>query len=285
MSLVTTKNGGQYTSGTGQNQLDYDYRNGRYVRTVNGVQYAVEKNDPRYNSIAADYAKQNGGIYATGTINNPTGSDIYNKMLEQGYANSKKAAQGQIDSAVNILKTGLDKTNSIYDQAAQNAYINYMMGQKNMNQQLAAQGLGKTGASESTRLAANVDYSSNLNSNEQARQQALQDIYNQIAQTQADGAATLADLDRDLATNQGNAYLSMLAADRDQQNSNRTYMQADRQYNDSKLNDMLDRYIGMGASAATIIKAAKAAGYNIDYDDLKQYSAERYRSIKDAYKK
>ena len=262
------------------NRDDYwtrNYQTGEMTHWVNGRGWVVPTNDShgRYPHATNAYNEQNGGVSVTGTELNPTGFERYQELYSAGSDAQKKAAQGQIDAAVNTLKTGLDKTNSIYDQNAKNAYINYMMGQKNMNQQLAAQGLGKTGASESTRLAANVDYNSNLNSNEQARQQALQDIYNKIAEVQADGAKTMADIDASSSSAMANAYINMLNADQSNLRSDRDYRaQQEQQYTDN-LNNMVDGYISAGMTGETIYNIMKKMDPSLTRADFNVYYWQR----------
>lgn len=262
------------------NRDDYwtrNYQTGEMTHWVNGRGWVVPTNDShgRYPHATNAYNEQNGGVSVTGTELNPTGFEQYQELYSAGSDAQKKAAQGQIDAAVNTLKTGLDKTNSIYDQNAQNAYINYMMGQKNMNQQLAAQGLGKTGASESTRLAANVDYNNNLNSNEQARQQALQDIYNKIAEVQADGAKTMADIDASSSSAVANAYVNMLNADQSNLRSDRDYRaQQEQQYTDN-LNNMVDGYISAGMTGETIYNIMKKMDPSLTRADFNVYYWQR----------
>lgn len=262
------------------NRDDYwtrNYQTGEMTHWVNGRGWVVPTNDShgRYPHATNAYNEQNGGVSVTGTELNPTGFERYQELYSTGSDAQKKAAQGQIDAAVDTLKTGLDKTNSIYDQNAKNAYINYMMGQKNMNQQLAAQGLGKTGASESTRLAANVDYNSNLNSNEQARQQALQDIYNKIAEVQADGAKTMADIDASSSSAVANAYVNMLNADQSNLRSDRDYRaQQEQQYTDN-LNNMVDGYISAGMTGETIYNIMKKLDPNLTRADFNVYYWQR----------
>lgn len=271
------------------NKNDYwvrDYKDGKLTHYLNNVGYDVYANDSlgRWNAANSAYTAQNGGVASTGTVNSPTGYDQYVNILEDKYNNSKQAAQGQIDAAVNTLKSGIGTANSTYDNANRAAYLNLMNTEKNLAQQLAAAGLGKTGVSESTRLANNVNYSNSINSNEQARNQALQDIYNQIAQTQAAGAVTLADIDRELANNQANAYLSSLQADRDQMNSDRSYQQAQRQYDDSQLWNAVSLLQDLGVSGNTLIYYLKQLGFNVNSNDLNLYNAQRNKDLKNLNK-
>lgn len=274
------------------NPNDYwtlDHRDGALYHYVNGIGYQVMKNDSlgRYDSGMQAYLKQNGGYANTSTQNNPTGYDIYAKILDNGYQASREAAQRQIDAAVGTLQGSIGKANSQYDNANRAAYVNYMQGQQNMGQMLKSMGLTKTGASESTMLGANTDYANQVNSNESARQQALQDIYNRIAETQANGAVTLADIDRELGNNLANAYASMLSADRSQSNADRDYRlqreQMDYQkQQDARSNLLTDISIlqDIGATGSTLLYLLNRMGYNLTEADLAVYSKQRNDALR-----
>lgn len=283
---IIGSDGGRSTSGTGTPDLNYDRASGTQVRADGKQFYSVGQNDPRYGTIRNETAAQNGGIYKTGTISNPTGYDIYAGILDKGYQASRKAAQGQIDAAVGTLQGSIGKANSQYDNANRAAYVNYMQGQQNMAQMLKSMGLTKTGAAESTILGANTDYASRVNQNESDRQQALQDIYNRIAETQANGAATLADIDRELGNNLGNAYSSMLSADRSQDNADRDYRLQREQMDYQKKQDersfaldRIDRLIESGATPAKILAEFNNLGYNMTMDDLAVYIKQRNKAL------
>lgn len=283
---IVGSDGGRSTSGTGTPDLNYDRASGTQVRADGKQFYSVGQNDPRYGTIRNETAAQNGGIYKTGTISNPTGYDIYAGILDKGYQASRKAAQGQIDAAVRTLQGSIGKANSQYDSANRAAYVNYMQGQQNMAQRLKSMGLTKTGAAESTILGANTDYASRVNQNESDRQQALQDIYNRIAETQANGAATLADIDRELGNNLGNAYSSMLSADRSQDNADRDYRLQREQMDYQKKQDersfaldRIDRLIESGATPAKILAEFNNLGYNMTMDDLAVYIKQRNKAL------
>lgn len=284
---IVGSDGGRSTSGTGTPSLNYDRASGTQVRADGKQFYSVGQNDPRYGTIRNETAAQNGGIYKTGTISNPTGYDIYAGILDKGYQASRKAAQGQIDAAVGTLQGSIGKANSQYDSANRAAYVNYMQGQQNMAQMLKSMGLTKTGAAESTILGANTDYASRVNQNESDRQQALQDIYNRIAETQANGAATLADIDRELGNNLGNAYSSMLSADRSQDNADRDYRlqreQMDYQKKQDERSNLMDDISvlqSMGVTGSALLSRLNQMGYNLTADDLAVYNAQRLKSLK-----
>lgn len=284
---IVGSDGGRSTGGTGTPDLNYDRASGTQVRADGKQFYSVGQNDPRYGTIRNETAAQNGGIYKTGTISNPTGYDIYAGILDKGYQASRKAAQGQIDAAVGTLQGSIGKANSQYDNANRAAYVNYMQGQQNMAQMLKSMGLSKTGAAESTILGANTDYASRVNQNESDRQQALQDIYNRIAETQANGAATLADIDRELGNNLGSAYSSMLSADRSQDNADRDYRlqreQMDYQKKQDERSNLIDDISvlqSMGVTGSALLSRLNQMGYNLTAADLAVYNAQRNKSLK-----
>ena len=283
---IVSGDGGRSTSGTGTPDLNYDRVSGTQVRADGKQFYAVGRDDPRYGTIRNETASQNGGLYKTGTINNPTGYDVYAKILDDRYQASKKAAQGQIDAAVGTLQSSLGRANSQYDNANRAAYVNYMQGQQNMAQRLKSMGLTKTGASESTMLGANTSYANLVNSNESARQQSLQDIYNRIAETRANGAVSLAEIDKELGNNLGNAYSNMLASDRSQDNADREYRLNREQMDYQKKQDersfalnSIDRLIDSRATPARILAEFNKLGYNMTMDDLAVYIKRRNKEL------
>ena len=258
-----------------------NYNDGSMTHYINGKGYNVMANDSlgRWNAANTAYTEQNGGVAATGTINNPTGYQQSKSIYDQSYGNQTKAAQGQIDAAVGTLNTSLNKSNATYDNAQKAAYTNYMMGQKGMAQQLAASGLGKTGASESTRLAAITDYNNQYNNNESARATAAQDIYNQIAQTKANGASTLANLEANYGDKLAGAYQTSLGNDVNQQNADRDYQANQRQQNTENLYDIFDRVISQYGTGRTAYNILKQIYPNIKESDFNYYALDRGNAI------
>jgi|GEM_PF-5288732 len=146
----------------------------------------------------------------------PAGYDYYEKMFDDSVNKQLSAVDAQTAAAVGTLNSATDKSNRIYDQAAQNAYIAKMQSEQALPQQMAALGLKGTGTSEGAILANQANYQNNLNSNEVERQAALVDIMNQLASTQAAAGTTKADL-------QAAANQQMAAAYLDQTNNDRSY--------------------------------------------------------------
>ena len=215
-----------------RNPDNYTYNTGTggYTNTVNGVNYIVNRDDPRYAEKANDYAVQNGGIAATGTVNNPTGYENVKGIQDRIYELQQKAAQGQIDAAVKTLQDSIINANQTYDRAAKEQYAAKRIAEKNMGQALAAQWLGNTGVAETTALGNETNYLNNLNKNEAAREQAIRDLQNRIAQTQAAGASTLAEIGANYGNNLTNAYTNFLGQDRNQWNADRDYAMSKEQW-------------------------------------------------------
>ena len=118
-----------------------------------------------------------GSAYYTGGIPEYTGmtgdevESYYNDIL----SNQQTANDRYIQSLRDNIDYQIEGVNSDYDQLAQQAYVQYMLGQKNLPQILSAQGISG-GAAESTSLAQQLAYENSLNSNEQARQDAIMDL-------------------------------------------------------------------------------------------------------------
>lgn len=123
-----------------------------------------------------------------------TTNNYYNGIyanLDKNYQSQLAAAQADFEAAMAQLQKGYDANvgtvNTNTAKGLQQAYINNMMNQKNLGQQLAAMGRSG-GASESTLLGLANQYGQNRGTlentrNEQLNQLALQLAENQAAQT------------------------------------------------------------------------------------------------------
>ena len=201
----------------------YNTSTGGYTNRVNGVNYIVNRDDPRYAEIANNYAVQNGGIGGMGTVNHPVGYEKVKSIQDASYYEQRNAAQQQINAAVKALQDSIINANQTYDQAAKEQYAAKRIAEKNMGQALAAQGLSNTGVAETTALGNETNYLNNLNQNEVAREQAVRAIQSQIAQTQAAGAGTLAEIGANYSNNLTNAFTTLLGQNMNQWNADRDY--------------------------------------------------------------
>ena len=201
----------------------YNPVTGAYTNTVNGKDYTVYQGDPRYQDQRNLYAAQNGGIGGMGTVDNPVGYEKVKSIQDASYYEQRNAAQQQIDAAVKALQDSIINANQTYDQAAKEQYAAKRIAEKNMGQALAAQGLSNTGVAETTALGNETNYLNNLNQNEVAREQAVRAIQSQIAQTQAAGAGTLAEIGANYSNNLTNAFTTLLGQNMNQWNADRDY--------------------------------------------------------------
>lgn len=255
----------------------YNQNDGSYTHYINGKGYTVMADDSlgRYATAAQAYAEQNGGIGPTGTVNNPTGWENVKEMLSQSGTQAKDAINQGADAAINQLLAGKDDTNALYDNANRAAYLNMMNTEKNLAQQLAAAGLGKTGASETTRLANRSNYNALINSNEGARDKAIRDIYNQIAGVKADTAESLASLDSSQNTAMANAYMSLLANQQNQANLDREFQSNREQQRYENAIDMANFAMGMGATGKTIYNNLNKVIPGLNTGDMNIYALGR----------
>ena len=127
-----------------------------------------------------------GGITSAGT---QTVEDMYGKAL-----NDMTVGQNNLTRmAVNQLESQKKGVHGAFDASARNAYTNYMMNNKDLNEVLIRAGLSEGGMSESSQVASNAAYGAELTANEIGRNQAISDIDSQIADVRYKGEAAILD--------------------------------------------------------------------------------------------
>ncbi len=123
------------------------------------------------------------------------------------------AARDQIAQQYDQLLPGLNQS---YDEAARQAYINSRLAQRDLPAQLAAAGISGQGAAESTIAAQNTAYNQAYNENELARQNALQQVYNNklnaLAGNSTQAAQAMVELGSQLAAERQNILAQQDAA-------------------------------------------------------------------------
>lgn len=186
------------------------------------------------------YKGANGSIDVTGKaslLQELRGSGGVNSVAEayrQQLAQQGQAAQASLKSAqdaqdalikakteaaVSRLQAQVDPLNRGYDAQKKATYRGYVQGQEGLADQMAAAGLGTSGAAESSRVKLTGDYLESQNETELARQNALQSLQQQIEQARLQGDYTaaeqlagyyqqLASLQQQGATDQANALLT-----------------------------------------------------------------------------
>ena len=141
----------------------------------------------------------------------------FNQYYDQAYAQQQAAYQAAAEAARQQYLQMLPDINTSYDQSARQAYINNMMAQRDLPEQLSAAGVGGQGVSESALIAQNNAYNSAYTQNELARQQAIQDIQNAAANAYANAGVQDAQAAAELYLQQANAQQNILS----QQQANR----------------------------------------------------------------
>ena len=144
-----------------------------------------------------------------------TTNNYYNGIyanLDKNYQSQLAAAQTDFEAAMAQLQKGYDANvgtvNTNTAKGLQQAYINNMMNQKNLGQQLAAMGRSG-GASESTLLGLANQYGQNRGTLENTRNEQLNQLALQLAENQAAQTSDYNNVKTGYATdynNQKNAY-------------------------------------------------------------------------------
>lgn len=221
----------------------------------------------------------------------------FNQYYDQAYAQQQAAYQAAAEAAQQQYLQMLPDINNSYDQSARQAYINNMMAQRDLPEQLSAAGVGGQGVSESALIAQNNAYNSAYTQNELARQQAIQDINNAAANAYANAGVQGAQAAAELYLQQANAQQNILS----QQQSNRynyLAMLADMQNNainnqynyllaqNSLRNDALNNLYNYSGLTGTIGGVPTLAGqeqeYNQSYNN--QILAQNQQQLDNAYK-
>lgn len=132
--------------------------------------------------------------------------DSYNKMRE--YADA--LIRAQIEQGKLQLQQQLPTINQNYENAARQAYIQYMQNRKELPEQLARQGIGAGGASESAMVSLANNYGQALSSAKNAQTQAVNELNNSIANLEASGNLQAAQNAYNIALQQAQAQQTAL---------------------------------------------------------------------------
>jgi len=120
------------------------------------------------------------------------GFDGYGDWDDSGLLDAYRAAT---EAAVSAYQNQLPVLNQQYDQAAQNAYAEYMKSKLGLPEQTAGM---STGMADTLLTQNDLNYQNNLLATEMERAAALADIQSQMAQTSAQGALQEAQVASDL---------------------------------------------------------------------------------------
>lgn len=118
----------------------------------------------------------------------------------------QQALETEYQSLVDQLNQSKTSVQTNYAQGAEEAYVNKMLAQKQLNNNLSSLGLSTQGFGVSQKLANENSYSSNLADLMSTRNTSLQDIANNVATADSNYATNLSSLNSDYS----NQYLSLL---------------------------------------------------------------------------
>ena len=160
----------------------------KYGWKITGVNpdgtYQSEKVDINTGGITSG----GGGITLPGATTT-VGMQSVESMYGKRYNDMVRGQNALTNIAVNQLESQKKGVHSAYDASARNAYTNYMMNNKELNESLIRSGLSEGGMSESSQVASNAAYGAELMQNEASRNQAISDIDSQIADVRYQGEA------------------------------------------------------------------------------------------------
>lgn len=131
---------------------------------------------------------------------------MHNKMREDADA----LTRAQIDQGKLRLQQQLPTINQNYEDAARQAYIQYMQGKKELPEQLARQGIGSGGAAESSLTALANIYGQTLANAKNTQTQAVNELNNSIANLEASGNLQAAKNAYNIALQQAQAQQTAL---------------------------------------------------------------------------
>lgn len=204
--------------------------------------FAVRLSDPKDLSLSNDALRSQYGM--SGGLMNYSG-DYYTPQATQGAVSTglegyesianylEQARNARLEHSLAQLEQEKSQSNLNFDEIARQAYIANRQSQMNLPQQLAAMGISG-GASETAQLGLSTTYQNNLNSNEQARQQMVQQMANSALQARLQA-------DSDIGGYYADAQQSALAAYQQQQAQQQAYDQWAQQFNYQQRQDSLDR--------------------------------------------
>lgn len=178
----TTQNGRYYT--TIKDALGNTY-NG-YIDTATGKSY--HSNGQRLN--VGDIVEGAGGVQWLMTQNGGVRydpNDPEQRLVLSEVVNQELAKQ-RTEQQIADIEAQLPALNQQYDRLARGNWVNYRLGERDLDQQLAAAGY-TGGLAESSKVGLYGDYMTNYAEGETARAQAIDEINRQIANAKADGNA------------------------------------------------------------------------------------------------
>jgi hypothetical protein len=163
-----------------QKQIESNVYNGTYTPSATDTfkdVYSYRVQNPSNGMKLQTYGTNGMQTSVPNAVNNPYQSQISNvqKAYEEMLRKQNRANDLVVEQGVNEYNSQKDSVNQNYDGMARDAYVTMMMGQKNMPQQLAANGI-RGGGTETANLGLQTAYQNNLNSVEQNRANDIKSI-------------------------------------------------------------------------------------------------------------
>jgi len=206
---VSSTLGTLYGGGNGVNYGDTDYSVAIQNAIAQGADAAVIQalQDARNAKIAANpslskyagdqYSQMAESYIAQNSVKKPEIMSFDEFLAQSGYSNYQSEVQSaiasQVQAAVDAYNKQIADTETSYQDNARQAYINKMLGQKNLDQALAANGYAG-GMADSQRIATETSYQNQLNSLATARDQTIAEIKAAITQARLAGDQQMAEL-------------------------------------------------------------------------------------------
>ena len=104
----------------------------------------------------------------------------------------QKAIEAQVQAAADQYNSQIESAGQDYEEAARRAYVSKMMSQRNLDQELAANGV-YGGMADSQRIATETNYENNLNDLTQQYQSTIADLQQAITSAKLAGDAQAAE--------------------------------------------------------------------------------------------
>lgn len=192
-----------------------------YIKELEGK---IGESDTRYadlfnqfNQSQNSWAKQLADIYEKQNEDEKAWrkevQDMYKQGQDEAYAKAeaerKKALDAGIARAGNTIAGQKEGVNQSYSDTLRQLYLQNMLGQKNIGQQLAAQG-ATGGLAESTLMGMNNNYSQALRETENQRTAALSDLDRQLTDAQLAASIEEATGAANAAVNRSASYMDAL---------------------------------------------------------------------------
>jgi hypothetical protein len=172
---------GAWDGGTGTGKPTYNEYSQNLVNQYNqknGIQTGVQTSAPTMETMKTEVVNP----YQYGTF-----EEFLSDMGYDTYADAtQQAIRAAVQQAISGYNQQIEDTNEDSKELARQAYVNMMMGGKNLDQQLAAGGYAG-GVADSQRIALQANYENDLNSLERQRVATINELQRAITNAQLTG--------------------------------------------------------------------------------------------------